>query len=78
MPVVSRRPVNPDKVTLRGRFQRPYLQAIWEVFSPQRIPGLHGIQLKAGPNAGMYSYKFYHYPIALQVVLRYTDEKRKP
>ena len=76
--MAKRPPVNPEKVTLRSRSYQPYANPVWEVLSPRRMPGLHGIQLKDGPNTGMYSYKFYHHPTALQVVLRYTDDKRKP
>lgn len=76
--MASRPPVNPEKVTLRSAWSNGRTRpGLWEIFSPRRIPSLHGIQVKSGPNTGMYRYRFYHHSTALQVVLRYTDDKRK-
>lgn len=72
---MSRPPVDPDKVTLRRvDTNRGYR---WMVYSPRRIPGLAGAQLKSGKNTGMYRYPFALHRIALQVVINATKDRTR-
>lgn len=72
---MSRPPVDKDKVTIRR--VRTGEKHHWMVYSPRRIPGLVGVQLKSGKNLGMYRYPFALHRIALQVASSATKDRTR-
>lgn len=71
---MKRPPVNPEKLTLRR--VKTARGDLWTLYSPRRILGLSGIQLKSGHNTGMYRYCFSQFSIAFHAATTYRPADR--